>query len=204
MPSAPLALILTTRIEPKRLFLGALGLFIACSLAAAASPNFTMMLVARVGMAMASATACLLATMLATELVDEKIRGRAIGIIFMGISGSLVFGVPAGIVISHIAGWRGVFVALSLLAVAVGLVSWRCVPVSGLRKTALPKYLTHLRVVPLAAGQLVSILMIGGHFVLFAFLAPHLVEVAGVAEGNVVLAFGALGIRARSQRAQLE
>ncbi|MGB3876681.1 MAG: MFS transporter [Shinella zoogloeoides] len=192
--TAPLALVLTTRIERRRLFLCALGLFVVSNLAAAASPNFTVMLVARVGMAMASATVCLLATMLATELVDETMRGRAIGIIFMGISGSLVFGVPAGMVVSDLVGWRGVFVALATLAAAVWLVSYRCVPVSGLRRTALPKYMAHLREAPLAAGQLVSILMIGGHFVLFAFLAPYFVQVAGFAEGNVALAFAALGV----------
>jgi len=191
--TAPLALVLTTRFERKRLFLCALGLFIASNLIAAASPSFAVMFVARVGMAMASATICLLATMLATELVDETMRGRAIGIIFMGISGSLVFGVPAGIVVSDIAGWRGVFVALATLAAVVWLVSWRCLPASGRRRTALPKYLTHLREVPLVAGQLVSILMIGGHFVLFAFLAPYFVQVAGFADENIVLAFAALG-----------
>jgi DHA1 family purine base/nucleoside efflux pump-like MFS transporter len=192
--TAPIALILTARVERKRLFLGALSLFIISNVAAAVSPNFTVMLVARGGMAMASATVCLLATMLATELVDDKMRGRAIGIIFMGISGSLVFGVPTGIVITGIVGWRGVFVALATLAAAVWLVSWRSVPVSGRHRIALPGYMKHLREIPLAAGQLVSILMIGGHFVLFAFLAPYLVRVAGITDGNVVLAFAALGI----------
>jgi MFS transporter, DHA1 family, purine base/nucleoside efflux pump len=186
--TAPFALVLTMRFERKRVFLYALGLFIVSNFAAAASPNFVVMLVARAGMAMASATVCLLATMLATELVDETMRGRAIGIIFMGISGSLVFGVPAGIVVSDLAGWRGVFVVLAALAAAVWLVSWRSLPVSGL-----PKYMAHLREAPLAAGQLVSILMIGGHFALFAFLAPYLTQVAGFADENVALAFVALG-----------
>lgn len=192
--TAPLALMLTMRIERKRLFLGALGFFVVSNLAAAASPNFTTMLISRACMAMASATVCLLATMLATELVDEKMRGRAIGVIFMGISGSLVFGVPAGIVISDIVGWRGVFIGLAMLAAVVCLVGWRCVPVSGVRRTALPMYLKHLRAVSLAAGQVVSILMIAGHFVLFAFLAPYLVRVAGIADNDIVLAFAALGI----------
>ncbi|QRY70700.1 MFS transporter (plasmid) [Ensifer sp. PDNC004] len=188
--TAPLALVLTKRIDRRRLFLAALGLFMLSTFAAAASPNFAIMLLTRIGMAAASATVCLLATMLATELVDESMQGRAIGIMFMGISGSLVLGVPAGILIADVTGWRGVFLALAALAFTVWLVSWRCIPASGPRGVALPGYLKHLRSARLVAGQLVSIFMIGGHFVLFAFL----VEVAGIADGNVALGFAALGI----------
>ena len=190
--TAPLALVLTMRVERRRLFLGALGVFIVSNLLAAASPNFASLVVARIGMAMASATVCLLATTLATELVDESRHGRAIGIIFMGISGSLVLGVPAGIFICALTGWRGVFAALALLASLVCLVSWRKIPVSGRRNANLPKYLNHLGEAPLLAGQLVSILMIGGHFVLFAFLSPYLVLVVG--DRNVAIAVAALGI----------
>ncbi|HEV7307172.1 MFS transporter [Ensifer sp.] len=192
--TAPLALVLTMRIERRRLLLCALGLFIVSNLAAAASPNFATLVVGRIGMAMASATVCLLATMLATELVAKDMKGRAIGLIFMGISGSLVLGVPAGIFICGLIGWRGVFVALSLLAGLVWLASWRHVPVSARREAALPRYLDHLRKPPLVAGQCVSILMIGGHFVLFAFLGPYLVQIAGVATENIAIAFAVLGV----------
>ncbi|HEV7318948.1 MAG TPA: MFS transporter [Ensifer sp.] len=192
--TAPLALVLTMKIERRRLLLCALGLFIASNLCAAASPNLAMLVVARIGMAMASATVCLLATMLATELVAQDMRGRAIGLIFMGISGSLVLGVPAGILICGLVGWRGVFVALSLLAGLVWLVSWRHVPISACRRAALPRYLDHLRKPPLVAGQFVSILMIGGHFVLFAFLGPYLVQIGGVAVDDIAIAFAVLGV----------
>ena len=192
--AAPLALVLMTRVERKRLLLCALGLFIASNLAAAASPDFTTMFAARVAMAMASATVCLVATMLATDLVEERLRGRAIGVLFMGISGSLVLGVPTGMVISDIAGWRGVFVVLALLAALVLLAGWYSLPVSDIRKPMRSGYRAHLRKIPLVAAQLVSVLMIGGHFVLFAFLAPYLNEVVGLDGGNVVLAFFALGL----------
>lgn len=109
-------------------------------------------------------------------------RGRAIGLIFMGISGSLVFGVRAGIAISGMIDWRGVFVALALLAAIVLSVTWHNVPASGRRETALSRYLRHLGETPLIAGQFVSILMIGGRLVLFAFLAPYLVQVADIAD----------------------
>lgn len=192
--AAPLALLLTTRFERKRLLLGALGLFILSNILAAMSPGIAVLFAARIGMAGASATVCLIATMLATELVEARLQGRAIGIIFMGISGSLVFGVPAGIAIAGLAGWRGVFLALALFAALVFVLVARSLPASGLRRSALPHYLRHLRAVPLVAGQCVSILMIGGHFMLFAYLAPYLMQAAGLEAKTLVPAFAVLGL----------
>ncbi len=57
-------------------------------------------------MACASAVVCVLATTLATELVPPSLQGRAIGLIFMGISGSLVLGVQAGMLTGQWGGWR--------------------------------------------------------------------------------------------------
>lgn len=192
--AAPLALLLTMHIERKRLLLGALGLFILSNLLAAASPSIGVLFVARIAMAGASATVCLIATMLATELVEARLKGRAIGIIFMGISGSLVFGVPAGIAISSLAGWRGVFLTLALFATFVFVLIARSLPASGMRRAALPRYLRHLGALPLVAGQWVSILMIGGHFMLFAYLAPYLMQTAGLEAKALVLAFAILGL----------
>ncbi|MFE0016081.1 MFS transporter [Mesorhizobium sp. NPDC059054] len=192
--TAPLALLLATRLERKTMLGLALLLFIASNVLAAASPGYAVLFAARIGMAAASATACLVATMLATELAGPAKRGRAIGIIFMGISGSMVLGVPAGMLVGERFGWRAVFVALALLALAVLAICLRTLPTAGRNSPAASGYLQHLRSRPLVAAQLVSILMIGGHFTLFAYLAPYLTEVVGVATGNVALFFLAFGV----------
>ncbi|ERT56175.1 hypothetical protein N879_13430 [Alcaligenes sp. EGD-AK7] len=84
------------RLRPRPLYLSALALFVFGNVLAALSPSFTLLFLARVMMACASAVVCVLATTLATELVPPSLQGRAIGLIFMGISGSLVLGVSGG------------------------------------------------------------------------------------------------------------
>lgn len=98
--TAPMALVLTTRFERKAILVFALGVFIASNIIASISSNYAVLFIARIGMASASAVVCLIATMLATELVSPAMRGRAIGIIFMGISGSMVAGVPTGMIVN--------------------------------------------------------------------------------------------------------
>ncbi|MBP0580066.1 MFS transporter [Labrys sp. LIt4] len=192
--AAPLALLLTARFERKGAFTAALAAFLLCNLLAAASPGYGVLFAARIGMAAASATIALLATMLATELVDERMKGRAIGMIFMGVSGSLVLGVPIGMLVSSLAGWRSVFLALAALAAGVLIVCRLKLPDIGASRQGSPDYGTHLRSTPLASAQLVSILMISGHFVLFGYLSPYIADVLGVTGAGIVLGFVAFGV----------
>lgn len=195
--AAPLALVLTTRFERKAILVSALGVFIASNIVASLSPNYGGLFAARIGMAMASAAVCLIATMLATELVTPAMRGRAIGIIFVGISGSMVAGVPTGMMINEWLGWRAVFLCLASAAALVLLLSMHALSGAGRSQRGLPPYTPHLKSFRLVSAQLVSILMIGGHFVLFAYLTPYLMEAVHVSSQRIIwamLAFGLAGM----------
>ncbi|ELT48791.1 MFS transporter [Brucella sp. ZJ1_1] len=195
--AAPLALVLTTRFERKAILVSALGVFIASNIVASLSPNYGVLFAARIGMAMASAAVCLIATMLATELVIPAMRGRAIGIIFVGISGSMVAGVPTGMIVNEWLGWRAVFLCLASAAALVLLLSMHALSGAGRSQRGLPPYTPHLKSFRLVSAQLVSILMIGGHFVLFAYLTPYLLEAVHVSSQRIIwamLAFGLAGM----------
>ncbi|WP_273785123.1 MFS transporter [Brucella intermedia] len=195
--AAPLALVLTTRFERKAILVSALGVFIASNILASLSPNYGVLFAARIGMAIASAAVCLIATMLATELVTPAMRGRAIGIIFVGISGSMVAGVPTGMIVNEWLGWRAVFLCLASTAALVLLLSMHALSGAGRSQRGLPPYTPHLKSFRLVSAQLVSILMIGGHFVLFAYLTPYLLEAVHVSSQRIIwamLAFGLAGM----------
>lgn len=193
--TAPMALLLTARLERRTLLLQALGLFVASNVLAAASPAYGVLVAARIGMAAASATACLAATMLATQIAPPERRGRAIGLIFMGISASLVLGVPAGMLVSATLGWRSVFIGLGLFAAFVLLACLWFVPATGRSKEARrPSYRDHLQSISCLCAQLVSVLMIGGHFILFAYLAPYLTDIVELHGDDVITAFLAFGV----------
>ncbi|ERI15613.1 MFS transporter [Brucella intermedia] len=195
--AAPLALVLTTRFERKVILVSALGVFIASNILASLSPDYGVLFAARIGMAMASAAVCLIATMLATELVIPAMRGRAIGIIFVGISGSMVAGVPTGMIVNEWLGWRTVFLCLASAAALVLLLSMHALSGAGRSQRGVPPYTPHLKSFRLVSAQLVSIMMIGGHFVLFAYLTPYLLEAVHVSSQRIIwamLAFGLAGM----------
>ena len=76
-----------------------------------------MLMFSRVICAASGSLIIALSVTLASSVVAPQFRARAIGIIFMGISGSLVLGVPLGLVLGNAYGWRAPFVLISILTV---------------------------------------------------------------------------------------
>ncbi|MBN3729927.1 MFS transporter [Burkholderia sp. Tr-20390] len=192
------------RIERRTALLASLGVFAAANLCAAASPGYASLFAARVLMAASCATLILVATRFAAELAPASQRGRAIGIVFMGISASLVLGVPIGMRIADWAGWRAVFVSIAVPALPLAIWLGRRLPrmapsavIAAADAAGTPSYRAVLARPRLMAAQLVSIAMIGGHFTLFAYLTPYLQAVlspgAAALEGLYV-AFGIAGV----------
>ena len=120
-----------------------------------------------------------LASLLAAELAAPAQRGRAIGLIFMGISGSLVFGVPLGVQISDWFGWRWIFAGIAVYSLPLCLLALPAATPG--RRPARPRRLPAAARQPaLWLAQLVSILLLGGHFTLFAYFTPYLASMAGI------------------------
>lgn len=175
-----------------------LATFAVANLIAAASPGYASLFGARMLMAASCATLILVASRLAVSLTAPERRGRAIGIVFMGISGSLVLGVPIGMQIAHWWGWRAVFAAIALpvLPLAIWLASH--VPGDAAPGRAAPDARIAWRAMlgerRLMAAQGVTIAMIGGHFTLFAYLAPYLQALRAPDATTLAALFVAFGV----------
>lgn len=194
---AALLLSLTARFERRILLQAALAIFALGNLAAALAPNYASLFVLRIVSAASCSLIVVLCTTFASALVTPSHRGRAIGVIFMGISASLVLGIPFGILLSDRLGWRLPFAAMALLANA--LIFW--LQASLPRMTApqslpLRRYWQQLAIPGLALAQLVSILMIAGHFTLFAYLAPYLGATLGLHGDSLSLMYALFGVSA--------
>ena len=196
---AALLLSLTARCERRTLLQAALAIFALSNLAAALAPNYASLFVLRIASAASCSLIVVLCITFASALVTPSYRGRAIGVIFMGISASLVLGIPFGILLSERLGWRLPFAAMALLAAA--LIFWLQ---ASLPRMAAPqplplrRYWQQLAIPSLALAQLVSILMIAGHFTLFAYLAPYLGATLGLRGSSLSLMYALFGVSAVS------
>ncbi|VVD62055.1 MFS transporter [Pandoraea nosoerga] len=184
-----------SRFERRRALLAAIAIFSASNLAAAGAPGYAALFAARIAMAASCATIVLLCSRLAAEITPPDYHGRAVGMIFMGISASLVLGVPLGMTLEHWAGWRSVFAAIGLASAPLVFVLWRVLPArTPPAALTLRAYVRALCQPRRLAAQGVTIAMLGGHFTLFAYLAPYLQSVVAPSAGEMSLWFLAFGV----------
>jgi len=184
-----------SRHARRRALVVALVVFSLSNLAAAAAPGYAALFVARMAMAASCATIVLLCSRLATEITPPEFHGRAVGIIFMGISGSLVLGVPLGMTFEHWAGWRAVFAVIGLVSAPLILVLWRVLPLTQPATVmTLRAYVIALAKPRLLAAQGVSIAMLAGHFTLFAYLTPYLQTTLAPSPDGLSMLFLAFGV----------
>ncbi|WP_159999036.1 MFS transporter [Roseomonas sp. 18066] len=186
---APVLTALTGRIGRKALLLGLMALFVAGNTAAALSPSYELLLVARVLSAFAHGVFFSVGATIAAALVPAERRASAIAMMFMGLTVAIVTGVPLGTFIGQSFGWRATFWAVA----GLGIVAFAAMAV--LLPARLPmappaRLSDQIRV--LGSGRLLLVfgmtaLGYGGTFVTFTFLAPVLQQVTGFGEGAVSL-----------------
>ncbi|UOR11776.1 MFS transporter [Halobacillus amylolyticus] len=173
--ASPILLTATAKYERKSLTLVFLLIFFLGNMLAFWSPNYAVIMLARVISAASGSLLVVLGVTIASTIVKKEYRARAIGTIFMGISGSLVLGVPIGLTIGNAFGWRAPFLfiailtLLSMAGVAIFLGKIEPKPVIPLREQ-----MRTLKDNKIFTAQLTSFLFLTGHLTLYAYLTPFL------------------------------
>jgi predicted MFS family arabinose efflux permease len=187
---------LTSRWPRRRLLLVVMSGFAASNLIMAAAPGYAAAMVARVVAACGHGVLWSTLPAYAALLVAPHRTGKAIAAVFAANSASLALGVPLGTMAGGALGWRMPFAALAVLAILVTLGARAGLPElpgQAGRTLAISDALAlpALRRILAATG-----LVMLGHFALFTFVAPVLLE-AGLSEariGPALFAFGLAGI----------
>ncbi|MFG6119641.1 MFS transporter [Thalassobacillus sp. B23F22_16] len=195
--AAPILLTATAKVERKRLTLIALSIFLFGNIIAVISPSYLVLLLARIVSAASGSLLVVLCVTLASNIVEEKYRARAIGIVFMGVSASLVLGVPIGLMLGNAFGWRAPFALITVLTVVsmlgVHFFMGRIEP-----KPAIPikQQLATLKNRRILFAQLTSFLFLTGHLALYGYLTPFLKMTMGLNGTWVSIVYLIFGVAA--------
>lgn len=173
--TGPVLLVLTSKIERKKLYLIALLIFFIGNIMTYFSPNFTFMMIARILTAMSTALIVVLSLTIAAKIVAPAHRAKALGLIYMGISSSLVMGVPLGIVISDIFGWRVIFLGIAILSIgSFILISIFLERVPGGNAIPLSQQIKAVASLKIGSAHLATMFLLAGHYTLYAYFTPFL------------------------------
>lgn len=173
--AGPALLVLTSRIERKKLYLTSLFIFFIGNIITYFSPNFIVMMISRVITGMSAALVVVLSLTIAAKIVKPTHQAKALGLIYMGISSSLVLGVPLGILISDSFGWRVVFLCIAALTIgSIILVALFLERTPGEKPIPLSVQLKSAFSAKMGSAHLATMFMLAGHYTLYAYFTPFL------------------------------
>ncbi len=172
---APILIALTINMDRKKLLIITIGVFIASNVLMFISPAYEAALWIRIMQGVSGGIATVVAMAVATRLVEKEKRGRAIGIILMGLSSSLVLGVPIGTFFSEMFGWRVLFILIGLLTILPLLTVYKRVPAIKKEETVtLRMQLSILKDPKILTALAITLFYIGGYSTLFTYITPFL------------------------------
>lgn len=192
--SLPL-MILACRMDFKKLLLGTVGLFGICQILSAVSPNFTVLLLSRLGVACAHAIFWSIASPMAVRLVSEEHRSFALSMIVTGTSVAMIFGLPLGRMIGLTVGWRMTFASVAVVAFIVLFYMSALFPKlpgsQSFTLTQLPELFKN----PVLMGLYgITFLFATAYYTGYSYIDPFLQQVAGMPAGLITLALTVFGV----------
>lgn len=181
---APFITALVVHWRDRHILLLATALLGVGSLLMSASPNLGVLLAVRFVVGLGHGVFMAVASDAATRLVDPQRSGRALSVVWIGLTLALAIGVPLGTYLGSLWSWRVVFMAIGVLSVGGMLGLVLCMPrgVAEVESTGAGawkgiKAITHPQLLITAGiGALVSI----ATFSFFTFVSPYLQQVTAV------------------------
>lgn len=181
---APFITALVAHWRDRQILLLATALLGLGSLLMSASPNLLTLLAIRFVVGLGHGVFMAVASDAATRLVEPQRSGRALSVVWIGLTLALAFGVPIGTYLGSVWSWRVVFLTIGALSVAGMLGLALCMPRGGAADPSARggawkgiQAITHLQLLMTAGiGALVSV----ATFSFFTFVSPYLQQITGV------------------------
>ena len=193
----PLLTAATIRLDRRPVLVGAMALFAIMVLAPAVLPHFGWFVVTRLVAGALQGLFLAAAFTTATAVVPPERVGRALSVVIAGFSISTVLGLPLGVLVGSVLGWRGAFAMVGGFAlVATGLLAAvlpnvpgsRLSGTSGLRHALAPRVLAMLAL---------SLTLFAAPGAVMGYLMPlleHVTGVSGPLVSTILVAYGVANV----------
>ncbi|MGF1801508.1 MFS transporter [Vibrio gigantis] len=191
----PILTIYLARFNKKVVLIGLMALFIIGNVLSALAPSYPLLLASRVIAGLVQGPFYGIGAVVATNLVSEKMAGRAVGQMFAGLTLANVLGVPAGTWVSLQFGWHTTFftvAALGTIAMISILTSIKSTGHSEAKdiKTQLLAFKNPMLLISLA----ITAFAWSGFMTLYGYLAPIAMHITGYSQESVTWILVIVGV----------
>jgi predicted MFS family arabinose efflux permease len=185
----------TSAIERRKLLTSALVLYAVMHFVAALAPGYGTLLAARMVTAIGAALFTAQAAATAGLMVPPAIRGKAIGLVFLGWSIAAVVGTPLGTYLGAHIGWRPTLALVGVVSALFAAGVWLQIPgklyVAPMDRAAWKALFANT---PLLLAVSVTALQAAGMFTVFSYMALLLKDFIGASPTTISMMFFCFGV----------
>ncbi|NQF16433.1 MFS transporter [Brevibacillus sp. HB1.3] len=191
----PILMALTAKMDRLKLLLYSLGLFIAANLLTFIWSDFGFFITARIITALGAGVVTVNALSIAAKIAPPGKQASAIANVTMGITASLIIGVPLGRMVASAFGWKAVFLAIAIVGGLAMLVIAAVIPrMQGDKPVPLIKQFALLKKPQVLVALAITFFWLGGYSLVYTYLSPFLLEVTHLHESLISAALFVFGI----------
>ncbi|MBB4825047.1 DHA1 family putative efflux transporter-like MFS transporter [Sporosarcina luteola] len=191
----PILMALTAKMDRRKLLLYSLGLFIFANLLTFILPGLGLFIAARILMALGAGMVTVTALSIAAQIAPPGKQASFIATVTIGITASLIIGVPLGRIVATAFGWKAVFLAIAILGVlAMPVIAAAFPRMQGDKPVPLVKQLALLKKPQVFVALAVTFFWLGGYSLAYTYISPFLLEVTHLDKSLISAALLVFGI----------
>lgn len=192
---APLLTGIGSRVPRKKMLLLLMALFTVGNLASALAPDFGWLIAGRFLAGLPHGAFFGVGAVVATRLVSEGRRARAVATMFLGLTVANIVGVPAATLLGQHLGWRATFLVVAAIGLAAMAALARLVPrIPVEAHQDVRRELRALGNRQVILGLLTAVFGFAGVFAVYSYLSAMTTKAMGFGESSVTLVLALFGI----------
>jgi predicted MFS family arabinose efflux permease len=193
--ASPVLAVTTASWPRERVLRVSMGAFALANIGAALAPDFGWLVAARIALAGCAGMFMATAGGYAAASVPPAQRGRAMALVYLGLTVATVVGVPLGTMVGHLLGWRSTFVGVAMLsAIAFAGLCRPRTPQMHPPAASLRERIAIARRPDILLGLLTTTAFMAGVFSIYTYLSPLLHQVSGYGDSEVAWVLMLFGI----------
>ena len=192
--SLPIMLLLR-KMEYRRMLLMCVGLFAFFQVLSGISSNYWMLVVSRLGVAVAHSVFWSIASPLAVKVVAPELQKLAISMVAAGTSIAMIAGLPLGRIIGLAMGWRMSFITIAVVSVMALVLLMVVFPkVENPGTFTLGRLPGLFRIKVLVGIYVVVAVFVTGYYTGYSYIEPFMMQIAGLSESMTTVALTVFGL----------